>query len=94
MQFKEWLLDKINNLQANNPKEYWTIVNRLKEAKQDNTIDNIDPSEWYQWFKSLNTKENQKNNKEFREKTLSIVEKKHLFCRAFCINIRLTYNVS
>ena len=77
------MLDKINNLQANNPKEYWTIVNRLKEAKQDNTIDNIDPSEWCQWFKSLNTKENQKNNKEFREKTLSIVEKKHFFAERF-----------
>ena len=77
------MLDKINNLQANNSKEYWTIVNRLKEAKQDNTIDNIDPSEWYQWFKSLNTKENQKNNKEFREKTLSIVEKKHFFAERF-----------
>ena len=58
-QFKECLLDNINNLQANNPKEYWTMVNRLKVAKQDNTIDNIDPSEWHQWFKALNTKENQ-----------------------------------
>ena len=77
------MLDKINNLQANNPKEYWTIVNRLKEAKQDNTIDNIDPSEWHQWFKALNTNENQKNNKEFREKTLSIVEKKHFFAEHF-----------
>ena len=59
------------------------MVNRLKEAKQDNTIDDIDPSEWYQWFKALNTKENQKNNKEFREKTLSIVEKKHFFAERF-----------
>ena len=79
LQFKECLLDKINNLQANNPKEYWAIVNRLKEAKQDNTIDNIDPLEWYQWFKSLNTKESQKNNKEFREKTINS-RKEALFC--------------
>ena len=58
-QFKECLPDNVNNLQANNPKQYWTMVNRLKEAKPDNTIDNIDPLEWHQWFKTLNTKENQ-----------------------------------
>ena len=59
------------------------MVNRLKVAKQDNTIDKIDPSEWHQWFKALNTKENQVKNKEFREKNTISSRKEALFAERF-----------
>ena len=89
-QLKRCLLDNINNLQTNNSKEYWSMVNRLKEAKQDNTIDNIDPSEWHQWFKALNTKENQVKKQRIWRKNTVNSRKEALFCRAFCENTRFT----
>ena len=36
--FKEQLLDKINSLESNNPKDFWSMVNSLKEAKQNTVI--------------------------------------------------------
>ena len=52
--FKEQLLDKINSLESNNPKDFWSMVNSMKEAKQNNIIDSISPQIWFNWFKKLN----------------------------------------
>ena len=41
--FKEQLLDKINSLESNNPKDFWCMVNSMKEAKQNDIIDSISP---------------------------------------------------
>ena len=34
-QFRQDLLDQIDNFHANNPKEYWNLVNTLRETKKD-----------------------------------------------------------
>ena len=41
--FKEQLLDKINSLESNNPKDFWSMVNSMKEAKQNNIIESFSP---------------------------------------------------
>ena len=56
--FKEQLLDKINSLELNNPKDFWSMVNSVKEAKQNNIIDSISPQIWFNWFKKLNSVSN------------------------------------
>ena len=30
------------------------MVNRLRSCKKQNLADNIDPEEWYKWFRDLN----------------------------------------
>ena len=37
-----------------NPKLFWDMVNRLRSCKKKNLADNIDPEEWYKWFRDLN----------------------------------------
>ena len=52
--FREAILNKISDLEGNNPKPFWEMVNELKSNKDRNLADNIEPQEWYDWFKKLN----------------------------------------
>ena len=52
--FKEAILNKISDVEGNNPKAFWEMVNELKSNKDKNLADNIEPQEWYDWFKKLN----------------------------------------
>ena len=52
--FREGILNKISDLESNNPKAFWEMVNELKSNKGRNLADNIGPQEWYDWFKKLN----------------------------------------
>ena len=45
--FKKQLLNKINSLESNNPKDFWSMISSTKEAKQDNIIDSISPQIWF-----------------------------------------------
>ena len=53
--FREAILNKISDLEGNYPKAFWEMVNELKSNKDRNLADNIEPQEWYNWFKKLNT---------------------------------------
>ena len=85
--FKEQLLDKINSLESNNPKDFWSMVNSMKETKQNNIIDSISPQIWFNWFKKLNSVSNVidknlekeiesviKNKKEFSKNSVEILD--------------------
>ena len=74
--FKEQLLDKINSLESNNPKDFWSMVNSLKEAKQNNIIDSISPQIWFDWFKKLNSVSNVIDNNLEKEIELVVRNKK------------------
>ena len=52
--FREAILNKISDLEGNNPKAFWEMVNELKSNKDRSLADNIEPQEWYDWFKKLN----------------------------------------
>ena len=43
-------MQKINNLESNNPKEFWDFVNKMKQNKTSNSID---PSEYVDYMKRL-----------------------------------------
>ena len=47
---KDKLLDKIATLKERNPKDFWQMVNKFKQKKQES---NIDPSEFFEYFKKL-----------------------------------------
>ena len=52
--FREAILNKISDLEGDNPKAFWEMANELKSNKDKNLADNIEPQEWYDWFKKLN----------------------------------------
>jgi exonuclease III len=55
--YKQDMINKLNDLHDRSPKEYWKLLNRLKQgdATHDKTRQ-IDPSTWLSHFKHLNKK--------------------------------------
>ena len=53
--FRENLLNKISLLESSNPKTFWEMVKKLRSSKTSNPADNIDPHEWHERFKNLNS---------------------------------------
>ena len=51
--FKESLLQKIANFESKNPKEYWEMVNDLRQKSVSKTTDAVDVDEWFHYFKKL-----------------------------------------
>ena len=52
-QFHNSMLNKIELLSENNPKDFWKLVNSIKTQKP-RTSHEILPSEWFDYFKNLN----------------------------------------
>ena len=52
--FKEEMLQKISQLESTQPEVFWDMVNKLRNKKNYSITDNIEPEEWYEWFKQLN----------------------------------------
>ena len=52
--FRKKMLDSISQCEKNNPNLFWDMVNRLRSCKKKKLADNIDPEEWYKWFRDLN----------------------------------------
>ena len=49
---KKSILNQLDNLQENNPKAYWQLIDSLKDKKDDTCP--IDKDDFYKHFKSLN----------------------------------------
>ena len=52
--FRENILEKMQQLEEKNSKEFKNLVRGLRSKKGKNLSDNIDPEIWYAWFKKLN----------------------------------------
>ena len=48
------MLQKISQLESTQPEVFWDMVNKLRNKKNCSITDNIEPEEWYEWFKQLN----------------------------------------
>jgi hypothetical protein len=51
-EFRQFILEKLDQLQTNNPKlkEYWTLLNSLREKSNDRPEKGIDDNEGYNYF--------------------------------------------
>lgn len=55
-QFKTQLLEQIESLHSENPKEYWNLIDMLKDETCDTSpAENIEPETWVSHFESLAT---------------------------------------
>ena len=52
-EFKQNILNCLDELQSNNPKEYWSLVNQLRNEQTDKSVSNIDGDTWYKYFSNL-----------------------------------------
>ena len=53
-QFKQKVLDSLDELREDNPKEYWKLINSLKEEEKEGPENTIELDKWYTYFRSLN----------------------------------------
>ena len=49
-EFKQNILNHLDELQSNNPKEIWSLVNQLRNEQSDKSVLNIDGDTWYKYF--------------------------------------------
>lgn len=54
-EFKQSILDKLDNLQSENPKEYWSLVNSLRNESRDKPEDSVDGKTWFDYFSKLSS---------------------------------------
>jgi CRISPR/Cas system-associated endonuclease Cas1 len=52
-EFKQNILNHLDELQSNNPKEIWSLVNQLCNEQSDKSVSNIDGDTWYKYFSIL-----------------------------------------
>ena len=56
--FKEFLLQKITSFESDNPKDFWEMVNELRQKSANQISDKIDAEEWFTYFRKLFTPHN------------------------------------
>ena len=54
--FKQVTMSKLDNLRDDNPEEYWKLLQKMKDIKND-PCDNISIKEWESYFRKLNNTE-------------------------------------
>lgn len=47
------MLEQIESLHSENPKEYWNLIDKLKDENRSNPCENISSDDWLLHFKSL-----------------------------------------
>ncbi|CAC5366990.1 unnamed protein product [Mytilus coruscus] len=53
--FKQSILDQLDNLQSNNQKEYWSLVNYLREEQKEKPENSIEADTWLKYFSNLSS---------------------------------------
>ena len=77
--YRKDLINKLDTLYSNNPKEYWELVEKLKNDKDNfQKESSIDMSEWKNHFENLNKRPNKNNYLDLLEK-LNKIEKEAVF---------------
>ena len=56
--FKEFLLQKIASFKSDNPKDFWEMVNELRQKSANQISDKIDAEEWCTYFRKRATPHN------------------------------------
>jgi hypothetical protein len=80
LKFRQSILEKLDQLQTNNPKEYWTLVNSRREKSNDRPEKCIDDNEWYTYFALLKTSFFFKKNFQIKVKPVFVLMSKFILC--------------
>ena len=56
--YRQNICNEINNNMENDPKKFWSLINKLSNASSGVVSDNVPHNEFSQHFKNLNTEDN------------------------------------
>ena len=72
-QFMNSMLDKLDNLPVDNPKQYWKLINDIRDVQRDDSTSHIDAEIWVEHFRNLHSKSD--SNFQTRLKELEVILK-------------------
>ena len=75
--FKSDIIDKLDSLQKDDPKQYWKLVNDLRAENADTTNYPVEANKWVNHFKSLHTTVDKNFETRFKELNSLLSEKEH-----------------
>ena len=75
--FKNDIIEKLDSLRIDDPKQYWKLVNDLRAEKADSRIQSVDPNKWLNYFKSLHTTVAKNLENRFQELDSLLSDKEH-----------------
>lgn len=55
--FRQDLIDKLDNLKDDNPSQYWALLHELSDTNRENSTSDVSTDAWFSYFKNLNEKE-------------------------------------
>lgn len=61
-EFKSLILKRLENLESENPKDYWNLVNTLRNESNEKNENSIDGEIWYKYFSKLGSISTDKHN--------------------------------
>lgn len=76
--YRKELLFQLDNLQSNNPKQYWELVEKLKNENNRSKESSIDMKQWREHFENLNKLDSKQNDTNLTYK-LKEAEKQAIF---------------
>ena len=80
-EFKQNILNHLDELQSNNPKEIWSLVNQLCNEQSDKSVSNIDGDTWYKYFSILASVPNNFKSRLHKIKNkLKLLEEGNISC--------------
>ncbi|CAG2247210.1 unnamed protein product [Mytilus edulis] len=79
--FKQSILNSLDNLRDSDPKQYWKLINSLKESTDDSKGKSVEPEVWFNHFSDLNKSPSisETRIKEINSK-IENMEKNKTFC--------------
>ena len=54
--FRQTILDSLDQLRDTDPKKYWKLIKSLKEDSESDSTNSVEPEQWFQYFTELNQK--------------------------------------
>ncbi|CAG2236157.1 unnamed protein product [Mytilus edulis] len=76
--FRQDLIDKLDNLKDNNPSQYWALLHELSDTNRENTTSDVSTDAWFSYFKNLNEKDTNASCDYLKDK-LKDMEREKIF---------------
>lgn len=76
--FRQDLIDKLDNLKDDNPSQYWALLHELSDTNRENSTSDVSTDAWFSYFKNLNEKETNASCDYLKDK-LKDMEREKIF---------------
>ena len=77
-EYRQQIISSLDSLHDNNPKAYWSLLEKLKKDNKDGNINPISDDTWYNYFKDLNISKTTRFHNSSVDAELSVLEKLYI----------------